>query len=395
MIKRQMEKRINGLKKMFPVVVVTGPRQSGKTTLIRNMFPDYSYYNLENPQTLRMVQDDPLALINSKTEKIIIDEVQRVPELLSYIQVAVDQQKIMGNFILSGSENLLLSEKVNQSLAGRAAYVNLLPLSYEELKLEGKEYKTLNKQIYTGQFPALYDRKVNPFDYFEQYVATYVERDIKQISNVINLNQFRKFLGLIAGRIGQIVNNVSLANDVGVSPNTIENWISILEASYIVFRLQPYYENFGKRHIKSPKIYFTDLGLACRLLELSSSEQLENFFLIGGLFENFVILEIKKHLLNNKPTAKLYYFRDTNGNEIDLIIDQGTKQIPVEIKSSSTFSVSYLKGIRYWTQLVEAKSPKKTATGFVVYTGSDLYKASEYSLIRWNDLLPIYKMIDE
>lgn len=393
MIKRQMAQRINELKKAFPVIVVTGPRQSGKTTLIREMFPDYEYFNLESPQTLQSVQNDPAGLVNPKTHKIIIDEVQRVPELLSYIQVAVDEQHIAGNFILSGSENLLLSEKINQSLAGRAAYVNLLPLSYEELKSAGKEYKNLYKQIFTGQFPALYSKKYQPIEYFEQYIATYVERDVKQISNLINLNHFRKFLGLLAGRIGQVVNNVSLASDVGVSPNTIENWISILEASYIIFRLQPYFENFGKRHIKSPKIYFTDTGLACRLLELSEPEQLKNFFLIGGLFENFIILEVKKYLQNTKPTAKLFYFRDTHANEVDLIIDQGTTQIPLEIKSGSTFSPSFLKGVRYWTKLLNDESPKKALPGFVIYAGNKLYKTDEYSLIQWQDLNQVFKQI--
>lgn len=393
MIKRQMTQRINELRKSFPVIVVTGPRQSGKTTLIREMFPDYKYFNLESPQTLQAVQDDPAGLVNPKTRNIIIDEVQRVPEILSYIQVAVDEQQIAGNFILSGSENLLLSEKIIQSLAGRAAYVNLLPLSYEELKLAGKEHKSIYKQLFTGQFPALYSKKYEPLEYYEQYLATYVERDVKQISNLINLTQFRTFLGLLAGRIGQVVNNVSLANDVGVSPNTIGNWISILEASYIIFRLQPYYENFGKRHIKSPKIYFTDTGLACRLLDLTESDQLKNFFLIGGLFENLIILEIKKYLQNTKPAAKLYFFRDTHGNEVDLIIDQGTTQIPVEIKSGSTFSPSFLKGTRYWSSLLDEKSQKKSLPGFVIYSGDQLYKTNEYSLINWQDLSQIFDQI--
>lgn len=388
-----MTQRINELRKSFPVIVVTGPRQSGKTTLIREMFPDYKYFNLESPQTLQAVQDDPAGLVNPKTRNIIIDEVQRVPEILSYIQVAVDEQQIAGNFILSGSENLLLSEKIIQSLAGRAAYVNLLPLSYEELKLAGKEHKSIYKQLFTGQFPALYSKKYEPLEYYEQYLATYVERDVKQISNLINLTQFRTFLGLLAGRIGQVVNNVSLANDVGVSPNTIGNWISILEASYIIFRLQPYYENFGKRHIKSPKIYFTDTGLACRLLDLTESDQLKNFFLIGGLFENLIILEIKKYLQNTKPAAKLYFFRDTHGNEVDLIIDQGTTQIPVEIKSGSTFSPSFLKGTRYWSSLLDEKSQKKSLPGFVIYSGDQLYKTNEYSLINWQDLSQIFDQI--
>jgi len=394
MIKRHITNYINRLKKSFPVVVVTGPRQSGKTTLIKSMFPDYEYYNLENPQTFNRVKNDPAGFININTTKIIIDEVQRIPELLSYIQVTADEQQLMGNFILSGSENILLSEKINQSLAGRAAYVNLLPLSLNELKNVNKETSNVYNQIFTGFYPAIYDKKIDPIMYFEQYIATYVERDVKQISNIMNLNQFRKFLGLLAGRAGQIVNYASLANDVGVAPNTIENWISILEASYIIFRLQPYYENFGKRHIKSPKIYFNDTGLVCRLLELESTQELKKHFLIGGLFENLVILEIKKHILNFSKSAKLYYFRDTNGNEVDLLVDQGLTQTPIEIKSGATFSSSYLKGIKYWTNFTKKENfPKKTLPGIIIYTGNQPHKSEKYSLLKWDSLDSLFKSI--
>jgi predicted AAA+ superfamily ATPase len=392
MINRIIRNKIEQLSNGFPVIVVTGPRQAGKTTLIKNLFPEYGYYNLESPQTLALIESDPVGFIKNLTPQTIIDEVQRAPDLLSYIQVEVDEKQRMGAFILSGSENILLSEKVNQSLAGRAAYVQLLPLSVEELVEEGESVGSMYDQLFTGFFPALYSRDIQPVDYYDQYIATYVERDVKQISNIINLAQFRKFLGLLAGRIGQVVNLSSLANDVGVAPNTIENWLSLLEASYLILRLQPYYENLGKRYIKSPKIYFTDTGLACRLLGLSSASELPKHFLIGGLFENMVILEIKKHILNHGKSAQLYYFRDTNGNEIDLLIDQGLTQIPIEIKSSSTFSTSFIKGISFWTSLMK-ESNKKTLPGSVIYAGDESHQRDTYDLLNWRSLSQLYEKI--
>lgn len=387
MIKRLITSQIDRLKKGFPVIVVTGPRQSGKTTLIRKIFPDYQYFNLENPETLSIVENDPAGFINANTQKIIIDEVQRVPQLVSYIQAAVEEQKNMGNFILSGSENLLISEKVNQSLAGRAAYINLLPLSIEELRSHEHVSHNVYSQIFTGFYPAIYDKDIKPVDYYNQYIATYVERDLKQMSNISNLSLFRKFLALLAGRIGQLVNTSSLANDVGVAPNTIENWISILEASYLVFRLQPYYENYGKRYIKSSKIYFTDTGLACRLLGLSSATEVGKHFLVGGLFENFIIVELKKHILNHSKSAKLYFFRDSNGNEVDLLIDGGLTQIPIEIKSGATFSTEFLKGLEYWQKLISNQPyTKPSLPGFVIYNGAQVHTSQNYELLKWSNL---------
>ncbi len=389
MIKRQITSQINRLKKGFPVIAVTGPRQSGKTTLIKNIFPKYTYFNLENPETLNMVENDPAGFINTNNHKIIIDEVQKVPQLLSYIQSTVDEQKTMGNFIISGSENLLLSQKINQSLAGRAAYINLLPLSNQELSQNKLPTKNLHQQIFTGFYPAIYDRKIDPIDYYNQYIATYVERDLKQISQINNLSQFRNFLSLLAGRIGQLVNLSSLANDIGVAVNTIENWISILEASYLAFRLQPYYKNFGKRHIKSPKIYFTDVGLACRLLTLTKPLDLKSHFLIGGLFENLVITEIKKYIINNSKSSTLYFYRDSNHNEIDLIIDTGNTQIPVEIKSSGTFSSQFTSNLKFW----QKNSIGAEQKGFIVYTGKQSLVGNHTQLLGWPKLEPLLKLI--
>lgn len=389
MIKRQITSQINRLKKGFPVIAITGPRQSGKTTLIKNIFPKYAYFNLENPETLGIIENDPAGFINTNNQKIIIDEIQRVPQLLSYLQSTVDEQKVMGNFIISGSENLLLSQKINQSLAGRAAYVNLLPLSNQELSQNKLLSNNLHQQIFTGFYPAIYDRKIDPVDYYNQYIATYVERDLKQISQISNLSSFRNFLALLAGRIGQLINLSSLANDTGVAVNTIENWISILEASYLVFRLQPHHKNFGKRYVKSPKIYFNDVGLACRLLTLSKPSELKSHFLIGGLFENLIITEIKKHILNHSKSSKLYFFRDSNNNEIDLIIDSGITQIPIEIKSSGTFSSQFTLGLKFWNKSLNNQKQK----GFIVYTGNRSLITSKLHLLNWSNLDPLLKLI--
>ncbi len=394
MIKRHIAAQINRLKKRFPVLALTGPRQSGKTTLLKEMFAGYEYFNLENPEVLSLVENDPAGFINFHPKKIVIDEVQRAPQLLSYIQAVVDEQKLMGNFIISGSENLLLSEKINQSLAGRAAYILLYPLSNQELAGANLLKSNVYQQMFTGAYPAIYDRRIDPIDYYNQYIATYVERDIKQISSISNLSLFRKFLALLAGRIGQLVNLSSLANDVGVSVPTIENWLSILEASFLVVRLQPYYQNFGKRHIKSPKLYFTDTGLACRLLRISSFQELQKHYLIGGLFENFIVMEIQKYIANHANSSQLYFFRDSNGNEVDLLIDSGINQIPVEIKAAGTFSSDFLKGIQYWRKLVNTSGVDGDQHGYVIYNGRQDYRSKEYSLLKWNELDSLLEKIN-
>ena len=366
----------------FPVIGLIGPRQSGKTTLMRSMFPEYKYYNLESPDVLAFIESDPAGFIRTQ-HNVMIDEVQRMPELLSYIQVAVDERQMMGDFIISGSENLLLSEKIGQSLAGRAAYATLLPLTIGELAASGEDAGDLYERILHGFYPALYSRNVAPFTYYDQYIATYVERDLKNISNIRNLSLFRKFLALLAGRIGQVVNYQSLANDVGVSPRIIENWISVLEACYLVVRLRPYHSNFGKRYIKSPKIYFTDTGLACCLLGIRDTETLSKHYLIGGLFENLCIMEIHKMISNSGSNASLYYFRDSNQNEVDLIIDTGVKQIPVEMKSGATFTQSYGKGIRYWKSLAPGAASQPA---FIVYGGDSRPENGDFSILNWSEL---------
>lgn len=331
---REIEENVLELVSYYPVVAITGPRQSGKTTLAKKLFKDYKYYNLEDPYLLEKIRSDPKSFINTDSSKIIIDEIQKMPELMSLLQVIVDEQKKPGNFIISGSENLLLSEKLTQSLAGRAAYITLLPFSYREINRSDSIYEVM----YKGAFPDIYEKNIPPKIFYPQYISTYVERDVKQIVNISNLGLFRKFLILLAARTGQIIDYSSLANDVGVTSTTINSWISILETSYLIIKLQPYYENLGKRVIKSPKLYFTDTGILCSLLGIKSPEELFSHYLIGSIFENFIIIEKYKKILNYNAQSKLYFYRDSNRNEIDLIVDSGIEKELIEIKSSSTFS---------------------------------------------------------
>jgi predicted AAA+ superfamily ATPase len=380
MIKRNLAESIKSVMKGFPVIAVTGPRQSGKTTLIRELFSDYAYFNLENPNTLMMIEADPLGFISDYPSHVVIDEIQKYPALLSYIQTTVDSRKEMGAFVISGSENLLLSEKIGQSLAGRAAYATLLPLSRDELEESGLAPVSIYEQLFRGGYPALYDREITAEQYYSQYLSTYVERDARMILNIANLNAFTRFLFMAAGRIGQVLNLSSMAGDVGVSSPTIDGWLSVLEASDIAFRLYPYYNNFGKRFIKSPKLYFYDTGLACNLLSLKSSEELKQHYLLGGLFENYCITELLKKQTNAIERPSLYFFRDSKGNEVDVIAERGAKRIPIEIKAGKTYSGSFLRGLEYWKQ-ISAEEPD----GYVIYTGAS-QKIGKYRLINWQEI---------
>jgi predicted AAA+ superfamily ATPase len=390
-INRDVKKQFSVLKNGFPVVVVTGPRQSGKTTFLQKTFPRYKYFNLEDPVSLQLIMADPVRFLLDNPKNIIIDEVQRYPELLSFIQVHVDKNQQMGSIFLSGSQNLLISEKISQSLAGRAGYQKMFPFTIGELKKAKIFNDDLYKQLIKGGYPALYSRDVASTVYFKQYIATYTERDVRQIRNVSELSQFQKFMILLAGRVGQVVNASSLASDVGIAPNTAEDWISILEASYIVYRLEPYYKNIGKRVTKSPKLYFTDTGLLCTLLRIDSVDMLKNHYLLGNIFENFVVLEILKQFENRGISDNLYYFRDNHGNEVDLLIDNGLKQIPIEIKLSASFGHDFFKGLNYWNKLNGTKG------GLVVYGGIENLKIKDKSLIAWNlvDVGNINKIINK
>jgi predicted AAA+ superfamily ATPase len=386
-IKREIQDYIRMLTGYYPVVVLTGPRQSGKTTLLKSMYPEFEYFNLENPSTLALIENDMQGFINLHGEHLIIDEVQRLPGILSYIQASVDEHRENGRFLLSGSQNLLLSEAIGQSLAGRAAYAELLPVSNTEFAAAGIRRNTVFELIYSGGYPGLVKDRIPPQIFYDQYIATYVERDLKLIRNVENLNVFRRFLGVIAGRIGNILDYASISGDVGISPATARNWVSILEASYILKILPPYYNNFGKRYIKSPKIYFVDTGLACRLLGIGSALELETHSSRGGLFENFCIMEIQKHIKNYNTDTDLFYFRDSNGNEVDLLMSEGKTLIPIEIKSAATFSSSFLKGLRYWNSLTGEH--KGSGGGFLIYSGV-AGETEGFKLINFDNLTELY-----
>ena len=382
---RRVSIQIKRLQKGFPVISVTGPRQSGKTTFLQNYFAGYKYFNLENPQTRELIAADLEGFLENNPRNIIIDEVQRLPELLSYIQVHVDKVQAMGSIIVSGSQNLLISEKISQSPAGRAAYQNIFPFSLTELKNNNLALTRPHDQIIKGFYPALYTRDIDASLYYNQYLATYVERDARLIKNIQNLSQFQRFIGLLAGRVGQILNVSSLATDTGIAPNTAEDWISILEASYIVYRLQPYYKNVGKRLIKSPKVFFYDTGLLCSLLNISSTSELLQHFAFGSIFENFIISEFKKEISETNVSASIYFYRDTHGNEIDLIMDTGGRLFPVEIKSSATYNSGFFNGFRYWRKNIEPQ-----AGGYVVYSGNITQRVQKDQLVSWKNLKNVF-----
>ncbi len=375
--------------KYFPVIAVIGSRQSGKTTLIKNHFPEFAYYNLENPSTLQLAMADPIAMLNNSTKGIFIDEIQRYPEMLSYIQAFVDEHKKMGKVIVSGSQNLLISDKISQTLSGRAAYYSVYPLSLSEMDTNGLTVKTFPSQAWYGFYPAIYDRKIPPPQYYEQYIATYIERDVREIKNIGNLALFRKFMGLIAGRVGQLLNNASLANDVGVSAHTIEEWLSVMEASYVIYRLQPYFHNLGKRLIKTPKIYFYDTGVLCHLLGLDSADEVSHHYGVGSIFENLVISNIMKEISNRQTKIDMYFYRDSNGNEIDLILKKGEITLPIEIKSGETYASHFSKYIDYWREL-----KPESKRGAIIYNGKPQIQLTDYDLLNWRSMDSVMKGFD-
>lgn len=390
MFDRTLEKALLHLSTQYPVVTITGMRQSGKTTLARHSFPNKSYANLEFPETRELAEVDPKRFLAQFPKGAILDEIQRAPHLLSYIQVIVDELQENGLFILTGSHQLSLHEAVAQSLAGRTALLTLYPMTLRELDKAGFEL-SLDKQLLNGCFPRIYKEHLDPSSAYRNYFHTYVERDVRQLINVKDISQFQRFIKLCAGRIGGILDLSSLANDVGVSVHTINHWLSILEASYIIFRLPPYFENFGKRIIKSPKLYFTDVGLAIYLLDIENVSQLKRDPLRGNLFENFVILELMKYRLNRGKDPNLYYYRDSHKNEVDIIIKSGNELIPVEIKSSETFSTTFLKTLKLFKNIAGDRVRK----GYVIYAGSQEQGIGDFALLNYRNLSALWDQSSE
>ena len=320
--------------------------QAGKTTLAQQGLEGYDYANLEHPETRQFAIDDPKAFLAQFKGKVVLDEIQRVPQLLSYIQTIVDDQKREGQFVLTGSHQLALQEAISQSLAGRAAILNLYPLSIAELQQAGIEYETAHEYIYQGFLPRIYDQHQRPTQAYSNYYRTYVERDVRQLINLKDVSLFEKFMRLLAGRAGQLFDYSSMANDVGVSSKTIKQWLSILEASFVVFKLSPYFENFGKRVIKAPKYYFVDTGLLAYLLGIEKASQVARDPLIGQMFENLVVMECVKARTNQGRLPGLYFYRDSNGNEADILFQDGRDLVAIEIKSSSTYQSGFLKALK-------------------------------------------------
>jgi hypothetical protein len=364
MITRTITRELLQAAAEYPVVTILGPRQAGKTTLVRMTFPERTYVSLEDPDVRMAAAADPRGFLNQMPDGGILDEVQRLPVLLSYIQGIVDNARRPGLYILTGSHQPQLHEAISQSLAGRTAMLTLWPFSLPELREYKSDWEPFDL-IVRGAFPRLHEEGLDARRFYNGYVQTYVERDVRALIQLRDLEQFQKFMVLLAGRVGQLVNFASLSNDVGVSSTAIRNWLSVMKASYVVFELPPFFENVRKRVVKSPKIYFTDPGLAAFLLGIHEEQQAARDPLRGGLYENLVIAEIMKGAFNRGIRPDFYFYRDSQGNEVDLLIREKGTLTPVEIKSGGTFSTDFLKGL----ECFRALSPEKSAAGAVLYGG--------------------------
>ncbi len=379
-IHRELEKTIVEAAKYFSVITVTGPRQSGKTTMLRHIFKEFPYYSLENPDVRIMAKEDPVRFLNLNEGGMILDEVHNVPELLSYIQGIVDENPNR-KFILSGSSNFTLLRKVSQSLAGRTGVFELLPFSYKELNDE-KYVEDVNKLIYNGLYPAICSGRNIPKFLYPSYIKTYLDKDVRDLLAVKNITQFNIFLKLCAGRIGSVLNAVELANEVGVSSNTVQSWLSILQASYIIYLMPPYFDNSRKRLTKSPKIYFCDTGLACSLLGIEKPEQLDFDKMRGHLFENLIVTELLKRRLNEGKESNLYFYRDSNLNEVDILEGDESTLNAFEVKSSMTYNSTFEKTLKKLPDWVNATVKKRT----VVYAGKIEMTEGDISIVNYKNL---------
>lgn len=388
-IKRLLQSHLERLSTNYPVVTVTGPRQSGKTTLTRLTFPDKPYVNLEAPDIREFAIQDPRGFLKGYPDGAILDEIQHVPDLVSYIQVMVDELGREGLFILTGSEQLRISNSIAQSLAGRTAILRLLPFSIEELsdnESSNEQKIDLDEVLFRGFYPRIVTKSLSPTEVLRDYMETYIERDVRQLANVTNLSLFQRFISLCAGRIGQLLNLSSLANDAGISHTTARAWLSILEASYIVFVLPPYFTNISKRLIKSPKLYFYDVGLATYLLRIQQARDLNLHPLRGSLFENFVIIEALKAQYNRAKRENLYFYRDSNGLEVDLLLGNGPRYRPIEIKAGATFSHSFLKGINKTKEIFAHSHTETSPSSAVIYGGEQNMLQHDTEVVGWKSL---------
>lgn len=381
MIKREAEARLKKLGRSFRSVAVIGPRQSGKTTLCKLVFPNKPYASMENPDTLDFAKSDPRGFLAQYKNGAILDEVQRAPHLFSYLQQILDETKKKGLFILTGSNNFLLQHNITQTLAGRVAYVQLLPLSLSELQTAGKLKTNYLQAIFTGGYPEIIAKKVNPADWYSNYISTYVERDVRLLKNITNISLFLKFIRLCAGRSGSLLNLNSLANDCGVDQKTATHWITLLQASFIVYLLRPYHNNYNKRLTKTPKLYFIDTGLACALGGIENAKQLSTHPFKGHFFENLLVMEALKKRMNSGLQDNLFYWRDKTGNEVDLLMENAAGINAYEIKAGETISGDYFKGLQYYEGV-----EKKKVKSFLLYGGKEMQaRSSGIKIHPWND----------
>ena len=384
MIERNIAPVLLQLATQYPVITLTGPRQSGKTTLTRRLFSDKPYVTLEDPDTRRFATEDPRGFLMQFAQGAILDEIQRAPELTSYLQGMVDADPKPGRFVLTGSHQFELMSQVSQSLAGRTAVLRLLPFTLAEVhRLRGgMASPDLAQTLLTGFYPRIHDQSLDPSQALADYFATYVQRDLRQLAAVQDLQRFERFVRLCAGRTGQLLNLSSLGNDAGVTHSTARAWIDLLQSSYIVHLLPPWFANTGKRLVKASKLYFHDVGLACWLLGLRSAAQVARDPLWGSLFENFVIMEAMKDRLNAGATAEMYFYRDSEGNEVDLLIPVGTQMHAIEIKAGATINPDYFKGLKTFA----SHQPAVFASGCVVFGGAVGQSRSDWPVHAWHQL---------
>jgi len=382
MIQRTAKDKLKDLASKFKAVAVTGARQTGKTTLVKQVFKGKPYLSLENPETRNFALEDPRGFLASYPKGAILDEVQRTPELFSYLQEILDNSKVKGLFILSGSNNFLLQQNISQTLAGRVGYINLLPFSIEELKKSKLLPKDDDQLMLKGFYPPIYDQEIPPLDWCPNYIRTYIEKDVRQIKNITDLIVFERFIKLLAGRSGQELNNSALAVETGVDVKTIQSWIGILESSFIIYLLKPHFKNFNKTIVKRPKVYFYDTALVCYLLGIRNVSQLKTHPLRGSIFEGLVVTELIKKRTNAGLPINLYYWRDKTGHEIDVIIDNGGKLLPIEIKSGKTLNAEFFKNIEYWSKLSGAEK------SVLLYAGEQNQKRTTgKEILNWRNLV--------
>lgn len=383
---RKLMEKLQLLADQFPIVSIVGPRQSGKTTLAKLSFPSFRYVSLEDLDNRDFAESDPRGFLQEYSKNVIIDEVQRVPNLLSYLQTHVDKTDEPGQYILTGSAQFQLVDNLSQSLAGRSSILTLLPFSLAELAEADLVKETYEEQLITGFYPRLYKTNMQPTDWYASYTQTYLEKDVRELSGIRHLAIFQKFLKLCAGRNGQIINISDLSADCGISPQTVREWLSILEASFILYLLPSYHENFNKRLIKSSKLYFYDTGLVCYLLGIRTVTDLKMHYLRGAIFESYVMAEIIKHQVNLGEQANVYYWREKNKNEVDCIIESSRGILAVEIKSSRTFQSDFLKGLKYWHNL----TGHSAESSFLVYGGEHSHTRSGVNILAWNKVSDLF-----